>query len=244
MRRLERFVAALLVVATGASGAAAGEIALFNGRDFAGWTFFLEHKGANAAGKGRIADFASVKPGGIIEIAPQMHGALMTGRDFLDYKLHVEYRWADPKPSDDSGIFLRIRPPFAWDAEHGELARFYMLQIQPGNTGDLWVMGYSESLLKTAPERSFKPFGALDLGTPGDGRGGHIRRHLKLKDTERPAGEWNALDISLAAKTVKVFVNGELVNEGTGLADLPGRIGLESERGQIQFRNIRLTPAR
>jgi hypothetical protein len=243
MKHPIRLAVAALALASSGAALATTQLSLFNGHDFAGWTFFLEHKLYNVRGKGRIADFAAVKPGGVIEIAPQMHGALMTTRDYLDYDLHVEYRWADPKPSDDSGIFLRIRPPFAWDAEHGELARFYMLQIQPGNTGDLWVMGYSESLLKTAPERSFKPFGTLDLGTPGDGRGGHIRRHLKTRDTERPAGEWNAIDVSLRGKTIKVFVNGELVNEGAALADLPGRIGLESERGKVQFRNIRLTPA-
>lgn len=238
--------AAAIVVATAASAAGEGPLfngsPLFNGRDFAGWTFFLEHKGANAGGKGRIGDFATVKPGGVVEIDPRMHGALMTERDFLDYDLHVEFRWADPKPNDDSGIFLRIRPPFVWDAEHGELARFYMLQIQPGNTGDLWVMGYSEAMLKTAAERSFRPFGTLELGTPGDGKGGHIRRHVKARDTEKAPGEWNALDVSLDGKTIKVFVNGELVNEGTGIVDLPGRIGLESERGKIQFRNIHLKP--
>jgi hypothetical protein len=134
-------------------------------------------------------------------------------------------------------LFFRIRPPFVWDTVHGEQARFYMFQIQPGNTGDLWVLGYSESLLKTDPARSFRPFGNLEL-VPG----GHIRRHLKLVDAERPAGQWNTLEAILDGKTIKVFVNGQLVNQGTGLADLPGRIGLESERGGIQFRNPRLTP--
>lgn len=242
MRRAVRAAGFLAVIASVAAavvaGAAAGGEALFNGRDFAGWTFFLERKEYNAEGKAKIADFAVIRPGGVIELNPKMHGALMTQRDFLNYDLHVEYRWAAPGPSDDSGIFLRIRPPFVWDTVHGELARFYMLQIQPGNTGDLWVMGYSESMLKTDAARSFKPFGALDLGN-----GGHIRRHLKIKDAERAPGEWNALDVSLHAKTAKIFVNGELVNEATNLVDLPGRIGLESERGRIQFRNIRLTPA-
>ena len=41
---------------------------------------------------------------------------------------------------------------------------------------------------------------------------------------------------------IRVEVNGELVNEGTNLVDLPGRIGLETEFGTIQYRNLRLTP--
>lgn len=213
------------------------EVQLFNGRDFSGWTFFLEEKEYNAGGKGRMSDFAKVLPGGIIEISPRMHGALMTRRDYLNYRLKAEFRWPSPAPRDDSGLFLRIRPPFVWDMVHGEQARFYMFQIQPGNTGDLWVLGYSESLLKTDPARSYKPFGSLELGP-----GGHIRRHLKMADAERPAGEWNSLEAMVSGKTIRVFVNGVLVNEASNLVDLPGRIGLESERGTVQYRNLRLTP--
>jgi hypothetical protein len=217
------------------SAQAADEINLFNGKDFSGWTFFLEEKEYNSHGKGQIADFASIKPGGVLELKPKLHGALMTDRDFLNYDLQVEYRWASPEPNDDSGIFLRIRPPFVWDMQHGEQARFYMVQIQPGNTGDLWVLGYSESMLKTQPERSFQPFGQLELA-----KGGHLRRHVKIRDAERPIGSWNTLDVSLQGKAINVQVNGIVVNEGTNLVDLPGRIGLESERGVVQFRNIRL----
>jgi hypothetical protein len=212
-------------------------VSLFNGKDFEGWTFFLEKTDFNAEGKGSIADFATIKPGGIIEINPRMHGALMTTRDYLNYRLRAEFRWASPGPRDDTGLFLRIRPPYVWDSVHGEQARFYMFQIQPGNTGDLWVLGYSESKLTTAPERSYKPFGTLELGT-----GGHIRRHLKSRDAEKPLGEWNVLETVLEGKNIRVYVNGQLVNEGTNLVDLPGRIGLESERGAVQFRNIVLTP--
>ncbi len=232
------FAASLLLATAIPAGARpTREVELFNGRNFNGWTFFLEEQEYNAGGKGRIADFARVLPGGIIEIRPRMHGALMTRRDYLNYHFKAEFRWPEPAPRDDSGLFLRIRPPFVWDMVHGEQARFYMFQVQPGNTGDLWVMGYSESLLKTDPARSYKPFGTLEL-TPG----GHIRRHLKMADAERPAGKWNSLEAVVSGKAIKVFVNGQLVNEANGLVDLPGRIGLESERGTIQFRNLRLKP--
>lgn len=216
---------------------AAGEIELFNGKDFSGWTFFLEEIGYNADGRATISDFATITPERTIRIDPAMHGALMTKRDYLNYDLHLEYRWTKPHPRDDSGIFLRIRPPFVWDMLHGEQARFYMVQLQPPNTGDLWVLGYSESMLRTSPERSFRPFGNLELAP-----GGHIRRHLKIQQAEKPAGEWNTVDVHLKDKTVRIQVNGVVVNEATMLVDLPGRIGLESERGTIEYRNIRLRP--
>ena len=230
----------LLSISLGAL--AGGEVALFNGKNFDGWTFFLEEKEYNINGQGKILDFADILPGGIIEINPTLHGALMTEEDYLNYKLHVEWRWVDPKTRNNSGIFLRIRPPFVWDSVHGETSRQYMVQIQPPNTGDLWVLGYSESLLKTDPNRSFKPFGNLQLEGSGRFAASQIRRHLKIKDAEFPLGEWNTLDITLNGKNISVYVNGELVNKGERLVDLPGRIGLESEFGPIQFRNILLTP--
>ena len=109
------------------SAAHSSEIRLFNGRNFHGWTFYLEQKGYNAGGKGKISDFATIKPGGVIQIDPKYHGALMTQNDYLNYKLHAEFRWVDPKARNNSGLFLRIRPPFVWDAEHGETARNYMI---------------------------------------------------------------------------------------------------------------------
>lgn len=235
LRRGAAAFGALTALFIGHPARASDQIELFNGKDFTGWTFFLEEKGYNAEGRARIDDFAAVTPERTIRITPSMHGALMTERDYLNYELHAEFRWSDPQPRDDSGIFLRIRPPFVWDMDHGEQARFYMVQLQPLNIGDLWVLGYNESLLKTAPARSYKPFGDLELAP-----GGHIRRHLKLTDAEKPAGEWNSIDIRLKDKTVEVRLNGVLVNQGTMLVDLPGRIGLESERGTIEFRNIRL----
>lgn len=174
------------------------------------------------------------------KINPKLHGALMTEKDYLNYKIHVEWRWVDPKAKNNTGLFVRIRPPFVWDMEHGEQAGFYQVQLSPRTTGDLWVLGaYSESKLKTDPARSHKPFGNLESSNSPSA---HIRRHLKIKDAEKPLGEWNDLDVTVDEKTIKVLVNGELVNEGTNLVDLPGRIGLESEFGPVQFRNIRLTP--
>jgi hypothetical protein len=116
-----------------------------------------------------------------------------------------------------------------------------MVQIQPPSTGDLWVLGYSDTALRTDPARSYKPFGELEL-PPGRYGTSMMHRHLASHDAERPVGEWNSVDTEIVGKTVKVWVNGQLVNEGVDLVDLPGRIGLESEFGPIQFRNLRLTP--
>lgn len=234
-------ILAMLFASVSTNTRAANDIELFNGKDFTGWTFYLEEKDYNLGGKGKISDFATVKPGGVIEMNPTLHGALMTEKDYHNYTLHAEWRWVDPKARNNSGVFLRTRPPFAWDWENGENARVYMVQLQPPNSGDVWVLGYNESKLTTDRARSYKPFGDLEVV---QAQGGHHRRHLKMKDanTEKPVGEWNAADVTIDGKKITVRINGELVNEGTNLVDLPGRVGLESEFGPIQFRNLRLTP--
>jgi hypothetical protein len=89
----------------------------------------------------------------------------------------------------------------------------------------------------TDPARSFWPF-----GTRAPGRSWQIRQHVRSMEAEKPVGEWNSYEIEMIGKVARVWLNGELVNEGINLVDLPGRIGLESEFGPVQFRNIRLTP--
>lgn len=143
------------------------EVLFFNGCDFFGWMFFFEEMGFNVDGKVWILDFVLIKLGGVIEINLWMYGVLMIMCDYLNYWLCVEFCWVLFVFRDDSGIFLCICLLFVWDVEYGELVWFYMLQIQFGNIGDLWVMGYSESKLKIDFVCSYKLFGLFELGLGG-----------------------------------------------------------------------------
>ena len=60
--------------------------------------------------------------------------------------------------------------------------------------------------------------------------------------TEKPVGEWNTAEIVCSDSTITVHVNGQLQNRLTGLSNRQGFIGLQSEGGPVQFRNIILTP--
>ena len=63
----------------------------------------------------------------------------------------------------------------------------------------------------------------------------------KIKMAEKPAGEWNKYEIVVKGETMRLKVNGKLVNKATGLEVVSGPIGLQSEGGEIHFRNIKLT---
>jgi hypothetical protein len=61
---------------------------------------------------------------------------------------------------------------------------------------------------------------------------------------EKPLGEWNSYDIVCTGDTVTLTVNGQLANKTSGCVPASGRIGLQSEGAQLEFRNIYLEPVR
>ena len=68
------------------------------------------------------------------------------------------------------------------------------------------------------------------------------RNTKKTHFAERPIGEWNEYEIIVDHGMVTLKVNGEVLNEATEVAQLPGKIALQSEGAEIHFRNIRLAP--
>ena len=60
---------------------------------------------------------------------------------------------------------------------------------------------------------------------------------------ERPVGEWNQYEIYLNQGDLKICVNNLLQNEATDCQVVPGKIGLQSEGGAIQYRNIVMIPS-
>ena len=64
----------------------------------------------------------------------------------------------------------------------------------------------------------------------------------KIKGAEKKPGEWNKYEITFNGGDLTLLVNGEKVNEATGCDVVAGRIGLQSEGGEIHFRKVQLTP--
>jgi hypothetical protein len=69
------------------------------------------------------------------------------------------------------------------------------------------------------------------------------RRILNLTDnSERPLGEWNSMAIEARGRTLKVWVNGDLVNEGFGATADSGKIALQAEGTEVEFRRVEMKP--
>jgi hypothetical protein len=72
---------------------------------------------------------------------------------------------------------------------------------------------------------------------------GEARRILNLTDgSERPIGEWNTMIIEAVDRSVRVWLNGDLVNDGFNATADHGRIALQSEGSEVEFRKVALTP--
>ena len=74
------------------------------------------------------------------------------------------------------------------------------------------------------------------------GTKGKERRIRNLTEaSEAPLGEWNTMVIECLGDTLKVWVNGDLVNEGFNLTANKGQIALQAEGAEVEFRKIDLT---
>jgi type 1 glutamine amidotransferase len=144
-------------------------------------------------------------------------GYIMTDRDYSNYVLELDWRW-DPvtKKAGNSGVLLRkIDEDKVWP-------KSLEAQLMSGSAGDFWMIG--EFPATTVPERT-------------NGRNAKHSHNM-----ENPVGEWNHYRISVDHGLVTLEINGQVVNQASGVLEVPGRICLQSEGAPIHFRNVRLTP--
>jgi opacity protein-like surface antigen len=188
-----------------------GEIGLFNGKDFAGWTWFC-----NDEGKSKLADVWSMKDG-LVSDAGTPNGYLATTSEHTSYVLRVSWRWeAPPAKAANSGVLLRVqKKDEVWP-------KSIEAQLMAGNAGDFYSIG-------SFPMK----------GDAARSKGRHVAH---TKGNERPQGEWNEYEIIVDGGTIVLNVNGEELNRATECEVVPGRIALQSEGGQIYFKDVRMAP--
>lgn len=207
------------LVAAPAFVAASDPVALFNGKDLAGWAHHLAEPDV------AMADVWSVQDG-ILVCKGEPLGYLYTTASYTSYELVVEWRWAPGTEPGNSGVLMRI------NGDPKPIPRTYEAQLQSGSAGD--VYGFWGMPLEGDPERKRQRKGHELVGD--------MVGFSKIEANEKPPGEWNRYEIRLAGEELQVRVNGKTLNETTGAKVLAGPIGLQSEGGEIHFRKVELTP--
>ncbi len=104
-------------------------------------------------------------------------------------------------------------------------------QLANGSAGDIWA--FQGFQVKGEADR-FRTVKSEDLGD--------FMGLSKKMGNEKEPGEWNEYEITLNGGNLTLEVNGKTVNEGAGCDEVAGKIGLQSEGGEIHFRSVKLLP--
>lgn len=112
---------------------------------------------------------------------------------------------------------------------NGFMPRCVEAQLKSGSAGDLWAFFGAKVV-------GARPVEVKDHKALGDFHGVKA-----AKNAEKPVGEWNRYEITVKGDSVLLKINGEIVNQGSGMDVVAGPIGLQSEGAEIHFRNIRIT---
>jgi hypothetical protein len=206
--------ASLLVPAAafGQAAAPAKPIALFNGKNLDGWDYHLKDKSVPMEKVWSVND-------GLLLCTGRPPGYIFTKKnDFENYVLNVEWRW--PGKGGNNGVLVHVSTPEELDVWPKSLE----VQLGSGNAGDFWIIGTKIDVENVEQRRQ-------------------DRRHINLTDdSEKPLGEWNAMEVTCRGDEVIVKVNGDLVNHATKCSETKGSIALQSEGTPIEFRKVELRP--
>jgi len=110
-----------------AAPAQAKAIKLFNGRDLTGWKAYLADPNAKMEDVWRVEN-------GILICKGEPLGYIYTEKDYTNYILKLEWRWAPGKPPGNSGVLLRVH------GEHKIWPRSVEAQLMHMNSGDFWLI--------------------------------------------------------------------------------------------------------
>ena len=147
----------------------------------------------------------------VIHVTGKPFGYLRTEKKYSDYRLHLEWRWAGAE-AVDGGVFNRL---------------------QDGDK--VWPLGVQ---LQMTP----KDMGVLMGGIKIEGLEGPFYKKDRIveESAELPVGEWNEMEFLCKGGSIKVWLNGILVNEAVCGAS-QCYIAIQSEGGPMDFRNIFLS---
>jgi hypothetical protein len=213
-------------------------VVLFDGTSLDKFDSFLKTKGLN-----HDPEHVFRLENGLIHISGTEFGYLITKRAYANYYLRAEFKWGEathaPREGKarDSGILYHVQgPQKVWPTS-------IEFQICEGETGYFYM---TDGAALTGPD------GKRVTGPPGEAASisrfgaGPLQDVTGYRDptgeVEMPHGEWNLVELVAQGDHVKQYVNGKLVNEGSGAYPASGKILFQSEGAEVYFRDIRLFP--
>ena len=198
-----------------------GFIALFNGKDLAGWKGLLKPPLDNPAKRSKLSPEEAATAQAEADENMRTHWtvrdgiitfdgkgrSLCTAKGYGDFQMQVDWKI---EPNGDSGVYLRGSP-----------------QVQ------IW-------------DPDSKPAAGVGSGGLYNNK---INPHDPTLRADRPIGQWNHFDITMIGDKVTVYLNGKLVVDNVTLEnywerDKPiyptGQIELQNHSSNLWFKNVYL----
>jgi hypothetical protein len=215
----------LSLLITSASFSFAQTRSLFNFKDFTGWHIDVPDMDKDPNAKSPFI----IRNGMMVSLAhPQGH--IITDSVYENYRLKVEYRF--PGKPGNCGVLVHASTPRVL---YGMFPKSIEAQLMHDNAGDFWCIGEDITVPDMEKRRGPKAnWGSVD---------GKERRIINLTDrSEKPLGQWNTMTVECVGNKIRVWVNGDLVNDGYNCTASKGNIALQAEGAEVEFRKVELTP--
>jgi hypothetical protein len=201
------------------------QYSLFNGKDLTGWHIDIPGKDTNASA---INPFI-IRNRMLVSLGtPQGH--LITDSVYQNFRLDIEYRFAGV-PGNCGVLVFASTPRVLYKM----FPKSIEVQLMHKNAGDFWCIGEDISVPDMESRRGPKAnWGVIH---------GKERRVKNLTDnSEKPLGEWNSMTVECLGNSIKVWLNGDLVNHGFNATASRGNIALQAEGSEVEFRKVLFTP--
>lgn len=196
---------------------------LFNGKDLNGW-----HADVPDMDKDPQLKSPFIMRNGMVVSLGTPGGHLITDKVYQNYRLEVEYRFAGTP--GNCGVLVHASEPRAL---YHVFPKSIEAQMMHENAGDFWVIREDIVVPNMEERRGPKEkWGNTE---------GALRRIPNLTDgSEKPVGEWNKMVVECFERSIKVWVNGDLVNYGYDCTADHGQIALQAEGSEVEFREVKL----
>lgn len=198
---------------------------LFNGEDLEGWHIDVPEMDS-------VSDVRNpfiVRKGMLVSLGTPK-GHVITNKEYENFRLEIEYRFAG-EPGNCGVLVFASTPRSLYKM----FPKSIEVQMMHENAGDFWCIVEDITTDNMEERRGPKAEWGITEGKK--------RRIINLTDgSEKPLGQWNSMTIECSGNTIKVWVNGDLVNYGYNATASKGQIALQAEGAEVEFKKIVLTP--
>jgi hypothetical protein len=225
---MKKFISITVIALTAFSCAFHGQrksFSPFNGKDLSGWHVDVPEMDTNTAARNPFI----VRGGSLVSLG-KPNGHLITDAVYQNYRLKIEYRFAGVP--GNCGVLVNASTPRAL---YKMFPKSIEVQMMHENAGDFWCIVEDITVPDMEKRRGPKEKWGITEGKE--------RRIINLTDgSEKPLGQWNTMIIECLKDSIKVWVNGELVNYGYNATAQKGQIAVQAEGSEVEFRKLEITP--